>query len=177
MEAWWLTSCCRHCRVSTRECCIVLDISGIVNLATKLPWLSLLSTIRFTAWSSSREPGQVFILLQNVYQAFDRIAKRRKVFKVRKPGPKNPQEYHYHKPSSRLTAMHLYAGQVETIGDCVSILLNQLVLRSFVRCPGNLSNPPYACCELNCPCHAVHGSHRSTRATGYACPEYGSICL
>jgi Adenylate and Guanylate cyclase catalytic domain len=36
----------------------------------------------FTAWSSTREPVQVFILLQNVYQAFDAIATRRKVFKV-----------------------------------------------------------------------------------------------
>lgn len=36
----------------------------------------------FTAWSSSREPSQVFILLQSVYQAFDKIAKQRKVFKV-----------------------------------------------------------------------------------------------
>lgn len=36
----------------------------------------------FTAWSSTREPSQVFILLQSVYQAFDAQAKRRKVFKV-----------------------------------------------------------------------------------------------
>lgn len=36
----------------------------------------------FTAWSSTRDPAQVFILLQTVYQAFDAIAKRRKVFKV-----------------------------------------------------------------------------------------------
>jgi len=36
----------------------------------------------FTAWSSTREPAEVFVLLQNVYQAFDHIAKRRKVFKV-----------------------------------------------------------------------------------------------
>lgn len=36
----------------------------------------------FTAWSSSRDPSQVFILLQTIYQAFDAIAKRRKVFKV-----------------------------------------------------------------------------------------------
>jgi hypothetical protein len=36
----------------------------------------------FTAWSSTRDPAQVFILLQSVYQAFDKIAKRRKVFKV-----------------------------------------------------------------------------------------------
>lgn len=37
----------------------------------------------FTAWSSTREPSQVFILLQSVYQAFDVLAKRRKVFKVK----------------------------------------------------------------------------------------------
>lgn len=36
----------------------------------------------FTAWSSSREPSQVFVLLQTLYQSFDNIAKRRKVFKV-----------------------------------------------------------------------------------------------
>ena len=36
----------------------------------------------FTAWSSTREPAQVFVLLQTVYQAFDALAKRRKVFKV-----------------------------------------------------------------------------------------------
>ena len=36
----------------------------------------------FTAWSSTREPAQVFILLQTIYQAFDKIAKRHKVFKV-----------------------------------------------------------------------------------------------
>lgn len=33
----------------------------------------------FTAWSSTRDPAQVFILLQTVYQAFDKISKRRKV--------------------------------------------------------------------------------------------------
>jgi len=36
----------------------------------------------FTAWSSSREPEQVFVLLENLYRAFDKIAVRRKVFKV-----------------------------------------------------------------------------------------------
>eukprot|EP00522_Entomoneis_paludosa_P013117 CAMPEP_0172452292 /NCGR_PEP_ID=MMETSP1065-20121228/10005_1 /TAXON_ID=265537 /ORGANISM="Amphiprora paludosa, Strain CCMP125" /LENGTH=1141 /DNA_ID=CAMNT_0013204333 /DNA_START=182 /DNA_END=3604 /DNA_ORIENTATION=+ len=36
----------------------------------------------FTAWSSTREPAQVFVLLQSVYSAFDQIAKRYKVFKV-----------------------------------------------------------------------------------------------
>jgi len=36
----------------------------------------------FTAWSSVREPTQVFTLLETVYGAFDTIAARRGVFKV-----------------------------------------------------------------------------------------------
>jgi class 3 adenylate cyclase len=36
----------------------------------------------FTAWSSSKEPSQVFTLLETIYQAFDEIARRRRVFKV-----------------------------------------------------------------------------------------------
>ena len=36
----------------------------------------------FTAWSSTREPCQVFTLLETVYHAFDEIARRRGVFKV-----------------------------------------------------------------------------------------------
>lgn len=40
----------------------------------------------FTAWSSVREPSQVFTLLETVYKAFDKIAKRRKVFKVETVG-------------------------------------------------------------------------------------------
>jgi Adenylate and Guanylate cyclase catalytic domain len=56
----------------------------------------------FTAWSSTREPTQVFTLLQGVYQGFDSIAKRRKVFKVETIGDSyvavtglpDPQEHH-----------------------------------------------------------------------------------
>lgn len=36
----------------------------------------------FTAWSSQREPSQVFILLETIYRNFDKIAQKRKVFKV-----------------------------------------------------------------------------------------------
>jgi class 3 adenylate cyclase len=36
----------------------------------------------FTAWSSVREPSQVFTLLESIYKEFDSIAKRRRVFKV-----------------------------------------------------------------------------------------------
>jgi hypothetical protein len=40
----------------------------------------------FTAWSSTREPHQVFELLETFYGAFDRIAKRRGIFKVETVG-------------------------------------------------------------------------------------------
>jgi class 3 adenylate cyclase len=40
----------------------------------------------FTAWSSTREPTQVFILLETIYKAFDDIAKTRRVFKVETVG-------------------------------------------------------------------------------------------
>ena len=36
----------------------------------------------FTAWSSTRDPAQVFTLLETIYSSFDAIAKKRKVFKV-----------------------------------------------------------------------------------------------
>ena len=36
----------------------------------------------FTAWSSVREPAQVFTLLETLYRAFDNIATQRRVFKV-----------------------------------------------------------------------------------------------
>ena len=40
----------------------------------------------FTAWSSVREPTQVFILLENIYGAFDKIAKKRAIYKVETVG-------------------------------------------------------------------------------------------
>ncbi len=40
----------------------------------------------FTAWSSVREPSQVFTLLETIYAAFDRVASRRRVFKVETVG-------------------------------------------------------------------------------------------
>jgi hypothetical protein len=36
----------------------------------------------FTAWSSTRDPTHVFTLLQSLYQGFDHIACKNKVFKV-----------------------------------------------------------------------------------------------
>lgn len=40
----------------------------------------------FTAWSSMREPSQVFTLLETLYAAFDEIARRRRVYKVETVG-------------------------------------------------------------------------------------------
>jgi class 3 adenylate cyclase len=56
----------------------------------------------FTAWSSEREPTQVFILLETIYCAFDALAKRCGVFKVETigdcymavTGVPDPQENH-----------------------------------------------------------------------------------
>jgi hypothetical protein len=38
--------------------------------------------VGFTAWSSMRDPSQVFMLLEGLYSTFDALALRRKVFKV-----------------------------------------------------------------------------------------------
>jgi len=40
----------------------------------------------FTAWSSEREPAQVFLLLETLYRSMDRVAKKLKVFKVETVG-------------------------------------------------------------------------------------------
>mmetsp|Transcript_93 Transcript_93/g.261 ORF Transcript_93/g.261 Transcript_93/m.261 type:complete len:1214 (-) Transcript_93:30-3671(-) len=42
--------------------------------------------VGFTAWSSTREPSQVFQLLETIYHVFDEIANRRRVFKVETVG-------------------------------------------------------------------------------------------
>ena len=44
--------------------------------------VSFMDIAGFTAWSSAREPSQVFILLETIYKQFDKLAKSRKVFKV-----------------------------------------------------------------------------------------------
>jgi class 3 adenylate cyclase len=42
--------------------------------------------VGFTVWSSVREPTQVFTLLETIFCAFDKIAKRRNIFKVETVG-------------------------------------------------------------------------------------------
>jgi class 3 adenylate cyclase len=42
--------------------------------------------VGFTAWSSVREPTQVFTLLETMYGAYDQIARHRRIFKVETVG-------------------------------------------------------------------------------------------
>ena len=50
--------------------CLFRDLDYFVDIAG------------FTAWSSVREPAQVFTLLEQIYGSFDALSKRRGVFKV-----------------------------------------------------------------------------------------------
>ena len=53
------------------------------NIEPPCPLLDRKSDIAgFTAWSSAREPPQVFTLLECIYGAFDKLANRFDVFKV-----------------------------------------------------------------------------------------------
>lgn len=62
------------------------DVGGFKSrpIADLFPDTTILfaDIVGFTAWSSVREPTQVFILLETIYRAFDNIAKKRRVFKV-----------------------------------------------------------------------------------------------
>jgi class 3 adenylate cyclase len=64
------------------------DIYKTKPIADLFPETTLLfgDIVGFTAWSSVREPSQVFTLLETVYHAFDEIAKKRRVFKVETVG-------------------------------------------------------------------------------------------
>eukprot|EP00980_Cylindrotheca_fusiformis_P014460 scaffold3860_cov116-Cylindrotheca_fusiformis.AAC.2 len=63
-------------------------ISGSAPLADLFPSISVVfaDIAGFTAWSSAREPQQVFVLLETIYGAFDKIAYRHNVFKVETVG-------------------------------------------------------------------------------------------
>eukprot|EP00980_Cylindrotheca_fusiformis_P018345 scaffold5995_cov113-Cylindrotheca_fusiformis.AAC.1 len=71
-----------------------LDFEGDSNLSGSAPLADLFPSVTlifadiagFTAWSSAREPQQVFVLLETIYSAFDKIAYRHNVFKVETVG-------------------------------------------------------------------------------------------
>jgi class 3 adenylate cyclase len=60
------------------------DNQGLQPIADLFPETTVLfaDIAGFTAWSSTRDPTHVFTLLQSLYQAFDWIAHKEKVFKV-----------------------------------------------------------------------------------------------
>jgi class 3 adenylate cyclase len=64
------------------------NIVGSAPLADLFPNTTVVfaDIVGFTAWSSQREPSQVFILLESIYSAFDKIAYRHSVFKVETVG-------------------------------------------------------------------------------------------
>ena len=65
-----------------------LDPYGSKPIADIFPETTVVfaDIVGFTAWSSTREPTQVFTLLETIYKAFDDIATRRRVFKVETVG-------------------------------------------------------------------------------------------
>lgn len=64
------------------------NVFGSRPIADLFPETTLMFSdlVGFTAWSSVREPSQVFTLLETVYHCFDEIAKKRRVFKVETVG-------------------------------------------------------------------------------------------
>ena len=72
-----------------------LDIDGetgrttqVAPMADLFPDVTIIfaDIVGFTAWSSAREPQQVFTLLETIYAAIDRVAYRHNVFKVETVG-------------------------------------------------------------------------------------------
>lgn len=64
------------------------EATGVAPLADLFPSTTVIfaDIVGFTAWASAREPDQVFILLENIYSAFDKIAYQQNVFKVETVG-------------------------------------------------------------------------------------------
>ena len=61
----------------------MLDYSfAAYNTAQKLTLFHIFQVDGFTQWSAQKEPYQVFMLLEALFKAFDKIAKRREIFKI-----------------------------------------------------------------------------------------------
>jgi Adenylate and Guanylate cyclase catalytic domain len=78
--------------------------------------------VGFTAWSSIRDPAQVFLLLETIYGAFDAIARKRGVFKVRTVLVRNDDEVLSPNMSLFLSANRLKPSVTVTspYADCLS---------------------------------------------------------
>ena len=64
---------CCNIDISIKKRCFSLGVIVTVRVAADL--------VGFTAWSSTREPTEVFTLLETLYRNFDMIAKQRRVYK------------------------------------------------------------------------------------------------
>lgn len=67
------------------DCVLLASIVGshpYLVLVVPETTVMLADIVGFTAWSSVREPSQVFSLLEALFRAFDDCASRRRVFKV-----------------------------------------------------------------------------------------------
>eukprot|EP00980_Cylindrotheca_fusiformis_P012652 scaffold3091_cov117-Cylindrotheca_fusiformis.AAC.4 len=64
------------------------NTNGSAPMADLFPSVTVIfaDLVGFTAWSSAREPHHVFILLETIYGAFDKLAYRHGVFKVETVG-------------------------------------------------------------------------------------------
>jgi hypothetical protein len=64
------------------------EIFGSAALAELYPSVTVIfaDIAGFTAWSSAREPSQVFALLEHIFNAFDKLAYRHSIFKVETVG-------------------------------------------------------------------------------------------
>lgn len=81
------------------------DIVDSQPIADMFPFTTVLfaDVAGFTSWSTSRDPSQVFILLESIYKSFDALAVRHKIFKVETIGDSyvavaglpNPQPKHF----------------------------------------------------------------------------------
>lgn len=95
----------------------MLDWNSILPHTTSVLETTILfaDIVGFTAWSSVREPSQVFSLLEALFRAFDDCASRRRVFKASHFLVFEIAVTFFRKDNGAHPSFFL---QVETVGDC-----------------------------------------------------------
>ena len=68
--------------VGSKKKFVLLRSRSADHIASPIATVLFADLVGFTAWSSEREPTQVFQLLETLYHAYDTIARKRRVFKV-----------------------------------------------------------------------------------------------
>jgi class 3 adenylate cyclase len=81
--------------------------------------ISFCDCVGFTAWSSTREPAQIFLLLETLFSAFDEIARKHGVFKVSGRGANSGTRVSCDARVD-VTVANAFVSffQVESVGDC-----------------------------------------------------------